>query len=316
MYNTLYLRLLKDKQAARPQASATACLFFSAPNFNFFEKTLDYSIPNTVDSARARRGRKSARKTFPTHPTQLTYNNNKTDMKATLLALLTLGSLAFGLDTSQALTLSTDFAKGGSTGGDGYSGIAFQLTPDTDRYVGSNLLTEDATYKLTGITIQWRNHGGATKVVNGVQLVVTNASDMVVLGVSNSITSLVTDDIPGKTAATNLAVHTFGTPVALSLETPYYAFYVANADIDNVEVGETLSAAYLGSVNLMAQGANPSPYTGGAQDFSFTKADAPTSQTFAPIGYLTVTKNSNVPEPMTGTLSLLALAGLCIRRRK
>ena len=67
---------------------------------------------------------------------------------------MTLGSLAFGLDLSSSITLSTNFAKGSSNAGDGYSGITFQLTPGTDRYVNSDLLTKGANYELTGITIQ------------------------------------------------------------------------------------------------------------------------------------------------------------------
>ncbi len=238
-------------------------------------------------------------------------------MKATLLALLTLGSLAFGLDTSQALTLSTDFTKGSSSGGNGYTGIAFQLTPGTDRYTNSNLLTENATYELTGITIQWRNNTNpTTKVEDGVQLVVTNASDQKVLGISNSITSLVAGPLPGKEGdQINLAVHTFETPITLALKTPYYAFYVTDAKVQDIEVGQPLTVASVAPVNLMAQG-GASAYTNPNTDFGTAQGLAPYGPNFAPIGYLSITKKSNVPEPTTGTLSLLALAGLCIRRRK
>ncbi len=230
---------------------------------------------------------------------------------------MTLGSLAFGLDTSQALTLSTDFTKGGSTGGNNYTGIAFQLTPGTDRYTNSNLLTEDATYELTGIVLQWRNNTNpTTKVEDGVQLVVTNASDQKVLGISNSISSLVDGPLPGKEGdQIHLAVTTFETPITLALETPYYAFYVTDANVQDLKVGDTLTVASVSPVNLMAQG-GAGAYTNPNTDFGTAQGLAPFGPNYAPIGYLTVTKNSNVPEPTTGTLSLLALAGLCIRRRK
>ena len=228
---------------------------------------------------------------------------------------MTLGSLAFG-GVSESITLSTNYDIGNSDAGNGFSGIAFRLTPGTDRYVNSDLLTKDATYELTGITIQWRNNDSkTTKVGDGVQLVVTNATDMKVLGISNSIYSLVTGDLPGKTGQINLAGNTFAQPITLSLDTSYYAFYVTDANVDNVKVGETLSAEYVASVNLMAWGKNGS-YTGGYNDFGLTQALAPIATTVAPHGALAITKTPNVPEPMTGTLSLLALAGLCIRRRK
>ena len=229
---------------------------------------------------------------------------------------MTIGSLAFGLDFSQSITLSTNYAKGSGTGGNGYSGIAFQLTYGTDRYVNSDLLTKNATYELTGITVQWRNEGGATKVGNGVQLVVTK-SDMVVVGISNSTNELVKGVLPGKEGDQNinLAVNPFDKPVALDLDTPYYVFYVSDENVQGISIGNTLTEDSVASVNLMAQGSNSPVYEGVAQDFTMTKGIALTSQTYAPIGYLTVTKTSNVPEPTTDTLSLLALADLCIRRR-
>ena len=227
---------------------------------------------------------------------------------------MTLGSLAFGLDTSQALTLHTDYTKGkGDTGGNGYSGIAFQLTPGTDRYVGSNLLTKDATYELTSIAIQWRNNNASTKIENGVHLVVTDASDLEVLGISDNVSAWQTVEIGG-TSLISVVTNTFEKPVSLTLGTSYYAFYVEHANIQNIEVGQPLTAS-VASVNLMAQG-NPGVYEGAAQDFSFTKGTASDSPNFAPKGALSITKKGNVPEPTTGTLSLLALAGLCIRRRK
>ena len=235
-------------------------------------------------------------------------------MKATLLALLTLGSLTMAAE--QALTLSTDFSKGSSTGGDGYSGIAFRLTPDTDRYIGSNLLIEDATYELTSITIQWRNDKASTKIGDGVHLVVTDASDLEVLGISNNVSEW--DEMTiGETTLINVATNTFEKSLSLSLDTSYYAFYVAHADIENVVLGQELSTQYLASVNLMAQGSSSTQvYKGAAQDFTLTKSDKLDSTNFTPRGSLAIVKNSNVPEPTTGTLSLLALAGLCIRRRK
>ena len=227
---------------------------------------------------------------------------------------MTLGSLAFGLDFSSSITLSTNFAKGGSTGGNGYSGIAFQLTPKTDRYIGSDLLTKDATYELTSIAIQWRNDSATTKIGNGVHLVVTDASDLEVLGISDNVSAWQSVEIGG-TSLISVVTNTFEEPVSLTLGTSYYAFYVADANVQDIEVGQPLTAS-VASVNLMAQGNNPSPYQGDAQDFSFTKGTASDSPNFAPRGALSITKKGSVPEPTTGTLSLLALAGLCIRRRK
>ena len=52
-----------------------------------------------------------------------------------------------------------------------------------------------------------------------------------------------------------------------------------------------------------------------ANEYGLMNGGSIPGETWAPLMGVTV-ENINVPEPTTGTLSLLALAGLCIRRRK
>lgn len=305
----------------------------------FFEKSLDYSIPNTVDCPCARRERKSARKTFPTHPTQLTYNKSKTDMKATLLALLTLGSLAMAAEEPKAITIVTDSTDHTSqtvkcSAGD-YDAVVFTLKNDASRFKSLDGTALTSTVTLTSLMIAADNN----TAIADKSLIVTDNSGLV-LGFSNE--AGITSQLKGKeiwgdtgldytrnftTWSSIVDAADFSKPLTLSLDTQYCVYFATEdqiGDLPDLLIGAAMG--WIDPVNVLTYQGDPL-YTrvrlatigeydaGSAAEYTFKNGTSFPSQAWAP--YMSVTvQHINVPEPTTGTLSLLALAGLCIRRRK
>lgn len=239
-------------------------------------------------------------------------------MKKTFIALLALNGLALGavseyVDTP--LTLQTNFAVGSTSAGDGYSGISFTVQDSTDRYVttpdvaGGSLAS---TYTLDSIAIQFRNNSATDKIGDGLALVITDTSRQV-LGISSTATAFASSYTLDNYSNTINFVDVSFTDLTLSKGTEYFAFYVASADLTGIGVGDTLEAASVASVNLMAQGTG---FTSPSSDFSFLQGVGAASTNYTPVGAIHITAGVLIPEPATATLSLLALAGLAARRRR
>ncbi len=229
-------------------------------------------------------------------------------MKKTLIALLALSGLAMA--DSVSLTLGTDFTKG-STAGNGYSGISFTVTDDTDRYVimpdldGKSLTS---TVNLTGISVQFRNDNGTNKIADGLAMVLTD-TDHKVLAISSTTNAFETITIGEQSGVINAVCVSFD-GVTINTDEQYFAYYVAAST--EVNIGNTITAADLASVNLMVRGTG---FSSPATDFAVTKGLTLDGVSYTPVGAISVSAEL-VPEPATATLSLLALAGLAARRKR
>ena len=261
-------------------------------------------------------------------------------MKATLLALLTLGSLALAAEEPKAITIVTDSTdhtsqkvecKAGN-----YDAIVFTLKNDASRFKSLDGTALTSTVSLSSLMIAADNN----TAIADKSLIVTNASGLV-LGFSNTpgtTSSQKGKDIWGDTGLDYTRNFTtwssivdaadFSKPLTLSLDTQYCVYFATEDQIG--ELPDLLYGAAAGwidpvnvynytgedALNTAVRLATIGEYNAGsAAEYTFKNGTSFPSQAWAPYMGVTV-QNINVPEPTTGTLSLLALAGLCIRRRK
>lgn len=228
-------------------------------------------------------------------------------MKKALITLFVTAELAF---SAQAITLSTDFSKG-SNAGNGYGGITFTITGDTDRYISDESIISDTSYTLESISVQFRNDSGNNKIADGLAMVVTD-NNGAILGISDTASAFETLTI-SNTSCINTVTVNFGTSPTLSTDIQYFAYYVASSGLSSLSIGGTLTADSIANVNLMARGTGYSDPSG---DFGLTSQSIgnTTSDNYTPVGVITL--SLSVPEPTTASLSLLALGVLTLRRHR
>ena len=266
-----------------------------------------------------------------TPPLAPTYKIEKTDMKATLLALMTLGSLAMAAEEPQTLTIvpsTPPNAKGGD-----YDAIVFTLTNGGSRtsVVGEAALTP--TVILDSIQLAGRNED--LGVLAGWCPIITDATETVIgfsMTPSTTVKTTHADDW-GLAYTRSWATLTGFANADLKSEVPLtlnlnqeYRLYLGTQDqvydlfqalfgpsyldADPVKITSAYYTSRAIKVTTAGEYGEAS-----AAELGFMNDGSPVGPTWAPMMGITV-QNNNVPEPTTGTLSLLALAGLCIRRRK
>ena len=241
-------------------------------------------------------------------------------MKKTLIALLAMGSVA--LAGEKPLTFTTDTEDIKANGGS-YNGIAFTLS-DNSRLDASFVYGSAKTFNLTSIDVQVRS--GNTWGSNSCMYIVD--ADKTLVAMSEGVE----DDVTGGNYVSFLFNETSSlikegkedTNSPLTLGGTYYAFIANTSNIVGGQwnpgtkgIGETVD--YLNSVGkqMTAYGEYPEAIT--PPELTFLKyaegTPTTTAEKYAPMVRINGTVQS-VPEPTTGSLSLLALAGLCARRRK
>ena len=258
-------------------------------------------------------------------------------MKKTLIALLALGSVAMAADTltlydqwtfdedlvsEKGRTFSkqlvnTSFAEG-----------AMQLTLNNTGKSGihldnSNALNLNSNWALQlTCTIPTGNPTGTAQVLaclnnvnpDGTQLAIANSTDKGVYGFAKApgFTGWASGTRSDTTAALN-------SPIVLTLMNYQGALYLAQDDqwatfgsgTDSVSVGDMqLNKLTLGFGQNGENGLSTQTIT--VDNLSVYTFDPEKVQ----VAQVKSALMSNVPEPTTGSLSLLALAGLCARRRK
>lgn len=252
-------------------------------------------------------------------------------MKATLIALITLGSLAMAAGEPQPLTIIPS-VKGVQVGN--YDTIVFTLTNNGTRttVLGGEQLTSTVT--LDSIQLAGRDIQKTETLANWCP-VITDANGTVV---GFSMTPSTTAAISHKndwgwdyqrsyctlTGFANADLKS-EVPLTLNLNQEYRLYLGTEAQV--FELYQALyGVAILGGdpVDISTEYYTPMAIkvtTAGqygessANEYGLMNNGSIVGPTYAPLMGITV-QNVNVPEPTTGTLSLLALAGLCIRRRK
>ena len=249
-------------------------------------------------------------------------------MKATLLALLTLGSLAMA---DQAITLTPCYSDSiKTTNNFGSQGIVFTLKTGAERY--NQVLPATGTVNLTSIEIAMSgNYTDAETKLSDKTLIVTDSTGVIVgfSAYGDTKTANHKEDW-GWNADRNFTTWSDFTradmqekPITLNMGDEYHLYFMKSEDVIDLW---TVLAFSQNPVNISTEDVTKSNarYTvvgnySGASDREYGLVSdlqgTGTGTTWAPLMGVTV-QNSNVPEPTTGTLSLLALAGLCIRRRK
>lgn len=248
-------------------------------------------------------------------------------MKKTLIALLALGSLTMAEE--QALTLAPYAEIGVTSVGNGDSdGIVFTLKSTSVR----TQILDDAIMPGVGTTvnltsIEVANRTGQDSLKN-YAAVITDASGNLLGWSPDSSTSSVShkndwglDYTRNYTTYSNFSAFDQVTPVTLTVGQEYHVYFSAgNQQYDVVEeffLGDgVMKSGLYTQVGFLTVDGKHSADT--ARDYGFISGVGGASVNmaqWAPAMGVTVAY-SNVPEPTTGTLSLLALAGLCARRRK
>lgn len=245
-------------------------------------------------------------------------------MKKTLIALLALGSVAMAADNaSKILTYTTD-TTGVSSNKGNYTGIAFTLSDNARLNVSEDVTTATDAFTLTSIQVQTRADKGAWG--NNACMYIID-EDKTLIAASNYVTAdvdageYVTFEF-GET--TNiLASGKANKNQALTLGNTYYAYFGDKNQMGSwyigvyAGIGDTLTYLNASSRGIAVAGTYQEA---SASDATMVKIanDLPVldSTTYAPMIKISGTVNQAVPEPATSSLSLLALAGLCARRRK
>ena len=257
-------------------------------------------------------------------------------MKKTLIALLALGSVAMAADTLTLYDQWTFDSNLQSINGRVFTGQqvntsfaegAMQLTLKTSGNSGIHLANNNAldlnsnwALQLT-CTIPTGNTSPTAQVLacldnasNGTQLAIANSADKGVYGFTGTGWSGWSADNRANTVAA------IDTPIVLTIMNYNGALYLAQDDqwstfgtghsdtvnVASMKLGKlTLGFGQNGQNGLSAQ-------TITVDNLSVYQFDPEKVQ----VEQVKSALMSNVPEPTTGSLSLLALAGLCARRRK
>lgn len=249
-------------------------------------------------------------------------------MKATLFTLLALGSFAMAEEPAVTLNdmffTTTELEKTKNTGGN-YSGIVMTISEDKDRLTPHQDWTLGDTYQLTSIELAARN--GGTTDLNNTLLILADASNKF-LASSNIATVSNSNhkedwgwDYTRPFATYTSFLDKDKKAVTLNVGTQYRLFVTTETKLDNFfkSENEALSIDYVNTPALFACGNNAYDTTT-ATNLGFLSNNASlalVAQGYAPLVGIKVSPvSAPVPEPATGTLSLLALAGLAARRRR
>ncbi len=250
-------------------------------------------------------------------------------MKATLITLITLGSLAMAAE--QALTLAPYAHITPITPiGDGNSdGVVFTLKSGSER----TQILNDAVMPATGTTvtltsIEIANRNGNDSLKN-YAAVITDASGHILGWDADPVSGSKSHKPDWELDYTrNYVTYSdfynpseFGAPITLTVGEEYHIYFSAGDqqyDLWEESMGEGLMKSGLYTkVGFASVGGTYENST--ARDYGFingTGAATVNMPGWAPALGVTIAYTPQVPEPTTGTLRLLALAGLCIRRRK
>ena len=243
-------------------------------------------------------------------------------MKAAPIALLALASLALAEEPTVTLNdmlfttaVPTDIRNDGGA----YSGIVMTISRENDRLSTQQDWILNNTFQLTSVELAARNTTSTD--LNGTILILADAGNKF-LAASQvaSVTSISHKDDWGWDYTRPFATYTSfldadEEAVTLSLGTEYHLFVSTGAKLESFlgSGAEALSSAYVNTPNLFACGKNGFP-AATASNLGFLSGTlGVTSTGYAPLVGITVS-NAPVPEPATGTLSLMALAGLAVRR--
>ncbi len=237
-------------------------------------------------------------------------------MKKTLIALLALGSVAMAKDV-EILTLPGTIAQvKGNQHGEGWNqAIGKPGTLSADAVAAC--LTSSSTLASEGWHWSLANNSGDTPSDVTVNQATKTINFMGRNGYNGEIVAATMDiaDLLSENNADALTCLTFSfaptTVNQASFSVWHYDGGSATALVDKVNLaGGTETQTYTaGDVTT------PLDLTTGKLFVLFNATSGGTSQTIS--GFTAnATLSQSVPEPTTGTLSLLALAGLCIRRRK
>lgn len=193
-----------------------------------------------------------------------------------------------------------------------------RMTVGGNTYWGNNTLTA-GTGAINSFTLSaWVNFasvdgeqmffGTGSNNTVGIAMVVKDGQlDLLLKGVDHKYFS--TTDLVSAEAWTNLAI-------TYDMETDLAVGYINGEEIGSVDLSKTTSQSAGGSGIVFGSGCfdiKQGGFNGSIADFQILNGALDQAGVLAAAH---LSENPVVPEPTTGTLSLLALAGLCIRRRK
>ncbi len=242
-------------------------------------------------------------------------------MKKTLVALLALGSLAMAGE--KTLTFTTD-TKDVSANGGSYNGIVFTLS-DNSRLDADFAYGSAKTFNLTSIDVLVRT-GSYSWGENTCMYIVDENRTLVAMseGVTDNVSG--GDSVTFQFDKTSSLIQSgkANANAPLTIGSTYYAYFANTNNIEHRDwnpgvkgIGETVE--HLNSVGKQLSAYGQYPGTTTPSDLAFLASTdtilSMTAESYAPMVGIHGTIQS-VPEPTTGSLSLLALAGLCARRRK
>lgn len=240
------------------------------------------------------------------------------------IALFALGGLALAVEpaiTLNDMLFTTAVPADTRNDGGTYSGIVMTISRDNERLSTKQDWIVNNAFQLTGIELAARNTTSTD--LNNTLLILTDAGNKF-LAASQvaSVTSLSHKNDWGWDYTRPFATYTSflgadDKAVTLNLETEYHLFVSTEAKLESFlgSGAESLSSAYVDTPNLFACGKNGFPAETAA-DLGFLSGSlGVASAGFAPLVGITVS-SIPVPEPSTGALSLLALAGLSVRQRR
>lgn len=254
---------------------------------------------------------------------------------------MTLGSLALAAEPATTSTVVVDYSNlsgGDHTGIGNTDGVIFTLSNDATRFKLYDGTALTSTVALQSIEIAEGGDKGSMTDANKISTktaIVTDSAGLVLgWSQSKSTVSRAHDTDWGTNKYTRnfttfsnfMAADGVSEAITLSTGESYYVYFGTSEQVWALyeatlpkEFGGpatpvTMTSEYYTQVRVTTSGTFDEAT---AAQYSFING-APAAlnmKAYAPMMGVTV-QNINVPEPTTGTLSLLALAGLCIRRRK
>ena len=253
---------------------------------------------------------------------------------------MTLGSLALAAEPTTTSTVVVDYSntvgEKEATGIGNTDGVIFTLSNDASRFKLYDGTALTSTVALQSIEIAEGNSDmNDGNRISTKTAIVTDSAGLVLGWSQSKSTANIHHKNDWGTAQYTRNFTTFsnfmaadGVSEAITLSTgkSYYVYFgttdqvwaLYEATLSDVPGGPakpvTITSEYFTKVRVTTPGKFDETT---AEQYGFING-APAAlnmKAYAPMMGVTV-QNINVPEPTTGTLSLLALAGLCIRRRK